>query len=499
MPELIQPTSEIIAGLIQTKLDAVAELARNNQFTTRDDQSRGDLLSSVRIAISDYLRALNISDSSVAINIVKRGNVNSSTLYNAFWNSISNDLNVLYAEANNIGQVLVDHHNYVATDIQNVLIQLKAANSQIQNFSLLVNAPVANYQTFTEKFTDTSKLDINSPLLQGIQCDLDTIGGVVTLGILSAATVTSDQVGDVIIGAAASNGTVFSNTALLDVINSNGIQLFQYELTSQVFTTNKLTLDFTIKLDDPTILNFIRIVPNNFGTKTWPKITAIDLSADGINFNSIRDQLLGMTNNEDEFILAPFTSNFAGEGRFSFLPEKAAYIHFTIEQSTPYFDANRNLYRWAIGIKNIELTGKKFVSSSQLISSAYTFSQGVEKIALDAIELPLMAFTGTTVASKASVQHDISIDDGMTWKPISPGYLANNDPTAPEILNVNNVDSQLNPAAVSSINTVQNVTHVRYRLRLSPNATIINDPDLLAYFSPVVRNITLKVFTQEVV
>jgi hypothetical protein len=352
---------------------------------------------------------------------------------------------------------------------------------------------------FVEKFTDTTKIDVNSPLLADTQCNIDTIEGVVTLGIQSSITAEPSDIGGIVIGDANSNGTVFGNTQLLDVINSGDFKLFQYELTTEAFQPNKLTLDFTIRLSKPTILNFIRIVPNNFGTKTWPTIIAMDISNDGVNFTSIRDVLLAVNNDPTQFILAPYTSNFAGEGRYSFLPERVTYVHFTIEQTTPYFDFARNLYRWAIGIKDIELTGNKFAATSQLISLPYRFPAGVAKISIDGDELPPMSFDSKGVSSETNILHDISVDDGMTWKQVNPEYLTASIPATPVILNVNNVDSQLNPSDIASINTSNTVTSVRYRLRLSANPGIINDTELLQYFSPVVKQIQLKVFTQEVI
>lgn len=499
MPEIVQPQSQIVTQLIQNKLSAINQLVRQNQFTTRNDGTQGDLLSAVQLAINQYLSALQSSDSTANTNLVNRGNINSSTNYNNFWTGVNNDLSVLYAEANNVGQILVDNYNYVNADIQNILIQLKQADSSIQNYELLTNSPIGNQQTFIENFTSTSQIDVNSALLGDTQCNIDTIEGIVTLGITSSTTVQPSDVSNIVIGSANSNGTIYGSTQLLDIIDNTDFGLFQYQLTSSTYQQQQITLDFTIVLNQLTPINFIRIVPNNFGTTTWPTITAIDVSSDGVNFTSIRDILLGVDNDPTQFTLAPQTSNFAGEGRYSFLPEQVMYVHFTITQTTPYVNPNTGLYTWAIGLKDIELIGNQFAATSQVLSLPYTFSAGVSKIAITGDELPQLAYTNGNVSSLGSVFHDISLDGGMTWTQVAPEYISTPPSTLPTILNVNNVDSQLNPTVPGSINTIQVATSVRYRLRLASNASVLNNPTLLPYFSPVVRNITLQVDTQEVI
>ncbi len=498
MPEIIQADSQIILQLIENKLAAINTLLRDNQFTTRNDQTQGDLLSAVKVAIQDYVSAVKTSATTVAVQEIREGNINTSLAYNAFWGSVDSDLRVLYSEANNIGDMLVNHHNYIVADIHNILIQLKLASSQVENYGLLTSSPFANYQAFIEKFTDTSRLAIGSSLLSAPQANIDTIGGVATLAIKTSNPATQADVDSIITGSN-SNGQTFGPLTIIDVINNSGLGLFQYEDTSSTFDTRKLTLDFTIKLKTTKILNFIRIVPNNFGTANWSRITAIDISPDGINFTSIRDQLLAKAQDDSEFTLAPLSSGYAGEGRYSFLPQRAMFVRFTIEQSTPYFDTNRGLFRWAIGLKDIELVGNTFESSSQIISAPYLFAAGVEKVAIDATELPDMAFSEDVLSSQAEIFHDISFDDGMSWKKISPTYVGASDPNAPELINVNNIDSQLNPTLASSINTTGPVTSLRYRIRMAANPALITDSSLVPYFSPVIRDITLKVTTQEVV
>ena len=498
MPEIVQSNSQIVSQLIQQKLNAVNILLRNNQLAPYNGIDNHTLLSATQSAIQNYLSALTSSSTATEVSTMKRGNINSSALYNNFWTAIEHDLKALYAEANNVGQILVDNNNYVNADIQNMLIQLKEVNSDIQNYEILTMSPLANEQVYIENFTTTSNIDVNSALLADTQCNIDTIGGIVTLNISSSNTVQPSDVANVIIGSN-SNGSISGTTQLLDVVDNTSLNgLFQYKLTSNLTNPQLLTLDFTIKLAKPTILNFIRIIPNNFGTQTWPTITAMEVSPDGVAYTDIRSILLGVNDNPTQFILAPAASNFAGEGRYTFLPETVRFIHFTIQQSTPYVDPISGLYTWAIGIRDLELTGNKYSATSQLISTPFNYAAGIEKIGINGIQLPQNSYdTSGNPTSLASVYYDMSVDDGMTWNQISPTYLESNVPTsAPQILNVNNVDSQLSPMAPGNINTTLEATSLRYRLRLARNPVKINNTAILPYFSPTVQIVTLDIFTQ---
>jgi len=494
MAEVIVKDSAIVTTLLEAKLHEVDDLIRDNKLTLRDDDSRGDLVSSVQIAIQELLDALRESETASVVRNIPYGSLNSSIYWNKFWGAIGYDLTALYAEASRIGKLVSDNHNYVMADVQGLLLQLKSANAKLASYELYASTTLPNKRSLVENFNDISQLEIGSKFVQGDECSVDTVQGIVTLATNDAKdnTVTQDDIEGITISAANSNGEIYNDTSLLKAINSGDFYLFQYEYTSQIFGSYRLVLDFTIKLKNPKILNYIRIVPNNYGTKTWPKILAMDLSMDGLSPYSVRDALLTDETNDTQFTLAPYTSNYAGEGRYSFLPVKAQYIHILIEQTSPYYDVNRDLYRWAIGLKNIELDGKEYKETSQLVSKDYTIPQGIAEISLEASEFPWL---GDTEAG-GQVSHEVSIDGGMNWKAISPTYLSGNG-LAPEILYINSVDPSGLTEGTNHLNSTIESNTLRYRLSLSKDTENIPDTNLIPYYSPVVRKVTLNVITKE--
>lgn len=493
MGESIVKNSAINTTLLQAKLRSIDELISTNIYSTDND-----LASAVSLEIQNFLASIAVSQTASVATDVTYGSLNLSQHYRDFWSAVGNDLSALYAETDRLSAVITDNHNYIMADVQALLLSLKTANAFLATYELY-NPATSNTRKIVENFNDITNLDLGSTLLSGKECNVDTIQGVTTLSIDTDNLMKKDKINSITISNATSNGSVFNNTTLLSTINSGDFYLFQYEYTSAVYTTYKLILDFTIKLTDLEIINYIRIVPNNFGTTTWPKITAIDISPDGVNLTDIRSQILGSNTDDSQFTLAPYMSNYAGEGRYSFLPGKAQYVHFRIEQTSPYFDNTRNLYRWAIGIKNIEIIGRTYNSPSMLISKDFTIGQGIAEVALDADELPQMLFANSILASAADIKHDISVDSGMSWTMISPQYLDTQDPTAPEILYVNAVDTTGATSGTNHLNTTVETNSIRYRIRMNRNANEIADSSLLPYFTPIVRKVQLSITPPEVI
>src|SRR5690606_22971944 len=77
-------------------------------------------------------------------------------------------------------------------------------------------------------------------------------------------------------------------SALLD---NNPDTWFEYENVVKTESPDPLILDLTLNLGDAAILNHIRIIPNNFGTKSIVKIEEIETSLDGEFWISIKDEI----------------------------------------------------------------------------------------------------------------------------------------------------------------------------------------------------------------
>jgi hypothetical protein len=499
MPELFYPDPVIVYDLIKAKIAEIEDLYKRRLIGNKVNENFKHLPSEVIGAISEAIEALKTSATSVGVQLIQSGEVPNSTAYNKFWKSVQIDLKILFKAMTDLGNILKDQHNYIMSDVDNLILSLKMASSKLSNYALYAAAESPNERTFIETFNDITQLDALAPAPDG-KAEVSTVEGIVTLGVSQRHILTKTEVAAITINSTLSNGTIYGSRTLMDIINSGDFLLFEYERTASTSDNIKLTLDFTIALNELTILNHIRIVPNNFGTRTWPKITRLDVSEDGSTYDSLRDELLGDSTDDTPFTLAPYSSKYAGEGRFSFIPRRIRYIRLTIEQVTPYLDPVRNVWRWPIGIKNIELTQLTYKDTSEVTSKDYAVGHTIGKISLDGIDYPQRAYAESVQASTADIRYAISVDGGSTWKPISPRYFQNTDAAMAEIINVNNIDSQNSPNAVGSINTSFEATSLRYKIKLYKNSSGVEiADDLLPYYTPVVRSVTLSVTTKEVI
>jgi hypothetical protein len=397
------------------------------------------------------------------------------TFYNNLWNNILADLTVLFSSLENIETIAVDAFNTVQADIDRVINRLKKVSSLVGDYALFTeNIRDAFY--FSDSFNDLSKIDIGSIFLANQECSIDQDQGIVILPIdTSQNPVLSSDITVTI--NSASNGTAGNNQELGVPVNSNSNSIldnnpdtwFEYEkvLSSTDTNTNPLILDMSFTLKTPSIINSIRINPNNFGTKTIIEIKDISTSEDGLIYTSIKDDIPisnFLTIDEPNiFLLAPSTSKYAGQGFYTFNPRTVKYIHFVFSQSESYpiTTGSGIKQRYAIGLRDIELLAYIYLSQGDLISQSFTLTDEIKKVSISTTQTPIQN------NELVSIDYSISPDEGQTWFPIQQtgiNGISGQQSSIPEILNFNSVDEK-------AINTNSPVTSLKVKLSLSRNDT----------------------------
>lgn len=396
--------------------------------------------------------------------------------YNNNLQSLSDDLDILFSELENLEAVVIEHFNTFTTQANRINARIKRLSSSIVNFELFSKLPIKNSIFLSDSFSDTSKIDVNSPLLNTDQCEIDQVEGIIKLPLDSISTRNIQVTIKPTINSN-SNGVEGNNQEIgitqthddISVINDeNPDTWFEYERVVQDDDGVPLVLDFTLNLGTEDVINFIRINPNNFGTKTQVKIEDISTSIDGLVYKSIKDEFTftGITApKEDElFTLAAATNKFAGQGLFSFTPRFAKYVRIILRQLNPYIIQTTvgPQFRYAIGIRDIEVDGLGYKQSGELVSSVFDVGAEIKKVALRTHEFPGNNELG-------SILHQISIDDGNSWLNIEPindnGTL--NIPAIAEVLNINTEDTD-------SVNTSTPVTTIRYKAKFHRNDDAFN-------------------------
>lgn len=110
-------------------------------------------------------------------------------------------------------------------------------------------------------------------------------------------------------------------------------------------------------------------------------------------------------------------------------------------QVEPGLDIYNDGWRWAIGIRDINLYSFRYANSSVLISKRFSLPKPIDSISLSVSEMIPKEFYETNEASRNEwIRYYVSIDDGATWHRISPlehQRVGPDIPLAPKIATIN--------------------------------------------------------------
>jgi hypothetical protein len=459
--------------LLKTKLESIATKLQGS-IESEELQTQEEYIFEAIKAIQSFYKdltepALGVED----VLTVREDDLPDPELYNRIWQLVLNDLITIFTELENIENLTLANFNFITTESNRLTARLKSVSSKLGDFILYSLNPNRDSLYFKDSFNDLSKVDVGTSLLNVEECDISQAEGIVTLPI--------DRTQDSIVkinetpiinpnsnGVAGNNQELGANFngSLSVILDNNPDTWFEFENVVSTIsdTQDPLVLDLTINLGSENVVNYIRINPNNFGTKTVIKIDKIETSIDGQVYTSIKDDIpIADFVEEDEeniFSLAPSTSKFAGQGIYSFTPRKVKYIHFVFRQAEPYVIETTvgQRLRYAIGIRDIDIRNWTYQSEGEFISLPFETTDEVRKVLLSSNQNP------SQTSELAAIDWFVSPDNGATWHEIQPKEFT---PTSqvvstPEIL-------EFNGPSANTINTSVPVNTLRVKAKLIRN------------------------------
>ena len=387
------------------------------------------------------------------------------------------DLEMLFMEFEHVEDIVLGQFNYMASRFNRVNTRLKRVVSDLGDYKLFSGHPSRDTLFFSDTFTNLTRVDAGSSLLNGTECQVHQDEGLVTLP-LDTTTQTRLTISETPVLNANSNGTPGNNSQggitnkhndIAGILDGSADTWYEYERVLKADDGVPLVLDFTVNLGEAKIINHIRINPNNFGTKTHLVIEKIDTSTDGKEFVSIKDDIpiagFAIDDPENVFSLAPSTSKYAGQGLFTFTPREAKYVRITLKQSTAYIistSTGAQRFRYAVGLRDIHVEARPYKSKGEIISKAFAVGDDVRKVILLANEAP----PATSKSNLSSVKHYISGDNGITWNQLRPPATAGTSSktqTVPELLDFNGVSK-------NTIKTTSPVKTLRWKAVMERNS-----------------------------
>ena len=454
--------------LLQNKLEKIAaELTSGGDFQTEEQ-----IISEIVRVLESFYR--DLTEPIFVPETIAAGDTPDSSLYNKIWNDILKDLELIFTELENLEDVTVANFNFVSTESGRLLARLKNVSSQLGDFILYSSNPTKDAFYFKDSFNDLSRVEADTSLINAAPCEIDQDQGIVTLPVNKEKDSVIKVTADPIINRG-SNGVVGNNQQLRvafngdpkSVLDNNPDTWFEYEkvVRQEEDLREPLVLDMTINLGTEQIINYVRINPNNFGTRTVIQIDRIETSLDGRVFTNIKDDIpIGdfLTKDEDNvFVLAPSTSKYAGQGIYSFTPRKAKFVHFVFKQNEPFIiQTNQGQrLRYAIGIRDIDIRAFQYLPEGEFVSSEYSFTtnENIRKVALDANQNPIEE------SLLGKIQYFVSPDNGQTWTELRPKSFSGFANVESEVLEI--VD--FNGSEEKSVQTATPVAGLRLKGKLS--------------------------------
>jgi hypothetical protein len=459
-----QPPTDLLRARLRILLENLDSVYRSSTSVVEED-----LVDAYHQAMSTFMQSLDGSITGATASILK-GMPADPTHYNIFTNSILRDLEAIYSEVGALDVMVTSSFNSIIAEREQALQISKRVSDKLGTYLLYADPNLGAGYFFGDSFNGTENIEVGSSLLDADECFIGQNEGVILLPL--DGNPESPKVKSYIINSN-SNG-ISGNNSEIAAVGHDSIEAigdsepntwYEYEQVMAYESSIPLILDLTIVLEDISIINHIHVNPINFGTPTPIRVAKLETSRDGLEYISIKDEIplkdFVSEDEENTFSLSPSTSKFSGQGFYSFLPRKAQFVHIVLEQHTPYNidTVNGTRLRYAIGIRDIEIQGRKFKPEGSLISKPFSAPHEVRKVALFASENPLEA------SVLADITHSISENDGATWRQIQPqhrsGFLA------PEVINYNTI-------ADGSIDTASPVTALRHKIYMKRDTDAFN-------------------------
>lgn len=410
-----------------------------------------------------------VSSTNFNPSVVRPGTAPSVTDWNENLEDLLADLDISFQELENLEGVILEHFNLFQTQANRLQGRIKKIASKVIDYELYAGLAIKDSAYFGDSFADLSKVDTGSSLVNSNECQINQTEGIITLPLVDEEVLALNEkplINSNSNGRAGNNFTSGpTNDNISVVLDDNPDTWFEYERVVDRIDDIPLILDLSVNLGTREIINFIRVNPNNFGTKTDIEIVDISTSADGSTYLSIKDDvpITSFVSNDEEnlFRLGPATGKYAGQGLYTFTPRYAKYVRFQFRQSSPYvIDTTQGQkFRYAIGLRDIVIARQTYQSEGELVSQVFTANDDIRKVTVEASQNPLV--NNELVA----VEHRVSFDEGNSWHQIQPliqDAVSNEESTIPEVLNINTGEE-------GAIDTGTNVNSFRYKATLSRN------------------------------
>jgi hypothetical protein len=356
---------------------------------------------------------------------VRPGQVADPRPLSKLFKATKEDLETLDRISDAMGIALKESYNAVATKENDLIGELKTLRDKISSLKLYARDITDDDQYVAYTFTDGTEIG----QAEGTQATYVEAEGAIVLPVLSTSVQT---IRDIAIqeGSNGAPGNNFErdrarNGSVNQITDGAAQTWFEYERVTDR-REGQLKLILKLTLEEPAVINRIRVVPANLGTSNWVEIEDIEIETER-GVVSIKSDIASASWDESEnpFKLSPAAAKFAGEGLYTFAPRMARAVTVTLIQDEPYNILNGAKVRYAIALREVELMQVEFGSEGEFALAPARFPR-------PATSLGFIQSISPADPRLSKAQFSVSTDGGATWKEVSP--LDNKDSAKTEAL-----------------------------------------------------------------
>lgn len=375
--------------------------------------------------------------------------------------SIAKDnLDLLFAEMNGLRNLGINTFNRITTERNELNNRLGLISGKIRSLGLYgVNNFVGRF--IGESFTSLNSFNVDSLGTDNV-LNIDLDSGLATLPIRqkNLHTINTVEIDTVFSNGRAGNksdsSVVFNYDNIYNLADGKPETWWEYEIVNnQEIDTEGVRLGLIFTLSDLEMVNFISISPINLGTISEVDIVSIEGSTDKNNWIDLTTympiaQYLSETR-EDVISIGRSNSIKTNNLNIYTLPTTLKYIRIKLKQSEPIHitdNDDNNLFRYAIGIRDIQIGLNEYDNTGLLVSKFNEIKAPVST---------LLALAAITNFNSKLYNYSFAISFGdNNYTPMQ--FSLDNSLSANEILDVKSID--VNPFSVEKIG---------FKLRLSRN------------------------------
>lgn len=466
-------TRPIDSTLLKNKIEKLSATLKRS-LADQDVSTLEQMLAEATQVVSSFYR--DLGQPKFVPSTVLPGEVPSVANYNRNLQNILDDLEIVFAELENVESLVLQNFNYFVSESNRLNRKVKTVSSKLGDYVLFASNILKDTLFFSDSFNNLNNIETDTSFLTNPQAEINQAEGIITLPITRSPDsvvkiTTTPVINSNSNGVAGNNQEIGAdrNDQIDSILDGNPDTWFEYErvIAPAEDDGTPLTLDMRLDLGSEKVINFIRINPNNFGTRTQIDIDDISTSTDGTSFTSVKDEIPvpGFTTIDEPnvFTLAPSTSKYAGQGLYSFTPRLARYVHLVLRQKTPYVINTLigQRLRYAIGLRDVEVSALRYSPVGEVVSREFSITgDEIRKILLLSSQSP------SEESELVSISHFVSPNNGDTWYEIRPKDFTGLSDTVnqvPEVLDFNSNSE-------TSIQTNAPVRNIRYRALLRRNA-----------------------------